>query len=93
MNEWEGIWKEVVVANFKVLSWHLHVGTEQNYRKHTISSVLGQIGCLAGMGVGGYLHSCKFNIHMRTLRQNRNLGPLRFYCCLCNVVINVCALM
>jgi hypothetical protein len=32
-NELERMWKEVVVASFKVLAWHLHEGTEENHEK------------------------------------------------------------
>jgi hypothetical protein len=31
-NELESIWKEVVVASFKVLAWHFPGGTEENFK-------------------------------------------------------------
>jgi hypothetical protein len=35
-DELERIWKEVVVAYFKVLSWHLPGGTEKNHKKTSV---------------------------------------------------------
>jgi hypothetical protein len=32
-NELEMIWKETVVAHFKILSWHLPGGTDENHKK------------------------------------------------------------
>jgi hypothetical protein len=32
-NESQKIWKEAVVDYFKVLSWHLPGGTEENHKK------------------------------------------------------------
>jgi len=29
-NEWERIWKEAVMAQFKVVFWHVSVGTEKD---------------------------------------------------------------
>jgi hypothetical protein len=33
MDELRMIWKEVLMAYFKVLSWHLNGGTEENYEQ------------------------------------------------------------
>jgi hypothetical protein len=35
-DELEGIWKEVVVANFKVLSHYLPCGTEENHNTPSV---------------------------------------------------------
>jgi hypothetical protein len=32
-NELETMWKEAVMAAFKVISWHLPRGTEENHEK------------------------------------------------------------
>jgi gamma-glutamyl:cysteine ligase YbdK (ATP-grasp superfamily) len=45
-DEWEGIWKEVVMTKFVVLSCHIHVGTEESHEEKgtwRIVSVLGEI--------------------------------------------------
>jgi hypothetical protein len=33
INKLERIWKEAAMAKFKVLSWHLPGGTEENHEK------------------------------------------------------------
>jgi hypothetical protein len=33
-NELIRMWKELVMVSFKVLSWHLSIGTEESFKKH-----------------------------------------------------------
>jgi hypothetical protein len=42
-NELERMWKEVIMAQFEILSWHLHGGTERNRENYCQDSqFLGQ---------------------------------------------------
>jgi hypothetical protein len=43
-DEWERIWKEGVMAQFKILFWHLHGETEEYHKKSVrIASIQAEI--------------------------------------------------
>jgi hypothetical protein len=42
-NELKGIWKEILVAYFKVLSWNLSGGTEENHKNLQMASLRAKI--------------------------------------------------